>query len=676
MIPQLRRGQKQNSIVTQVPAAIGGINAVTSLPEMNRQEAIFMVNILPEDFGCEVRDGFREWANGWTGGAAKTVIPFEGNVDVDDRLFVASPDGIWDVTTDGTTVPNLEITFPSQGGQAGICHSVVYGNDAGDRFLLLCDGENGYYVYTQTTDSWEKIAEGGGGITGVDPDLFNFVMIWKARVWFIERETGIAWFLNQAEAFLGAVVQFNWGDQFRYGGPLVSLHNWTLDGGNGIDDYLVGLSGAGDVIVYQGTDPTSKSDFGLVGSWFVGQLPFGNRCATEYGGELYILSVQGLSPLSKVLHGAGINDDQTYITNKVSPYIRSVMDDVQGEFGWHTHIHPKQSLLYINTPPRVGVRQLAFTLYFGHNSWGIIGELDKSHTANWRGEVYWTDINRNKIMIQQGNVDGVYIDPITDGQPVAIDWEVLGSYQSLGAPATFTRVQFIRPLFIGQGGIPAYVVQAYYDYDISRLTTPPVFGEFPAPLWGNAGAHIFALQSEGADVMILSIQDGTVQIAGVTTIDVTIDTHPLATLTWNVPNERYEGASVGIQTYLNGQIGNALSTTIDPDIFASSSYTLTPAAIGADAGVNQPLFDFDNVPLPPPTIFGSIAPTVIFGTGVAVNGEGAWNANVWTGGIQTNDQPRGGTGMGRETAINIRGRTSDDTTLVGYEVIFDQGGLL
>ena len=675
MIPQLRRGQRQTASAQTIPAPIDGINAVTSMATMSQEEAIYMVNILPEDFGCEVRDGYHEWANGWTGGPAKTVIPFEGNIEADDRLFVASVEGIFDVTAEGTTAPVQVVTFPSSAGNAGICHSVNYGSDAGERFLLVTDGENGYYIWEQLTDTWTKVVEGGGGIQNVDPALFDFVTIWKARIWFIQRDSGIAWFLSQADSILGPANEFNFGDQFRSGGTLRSIHNWTLDGGAGIDDYLVGISGAGDVIVYQGTDPTSKADFGLVGSWFVGSVPAGNRFASEYAGELYILSVQGLLALSNILNGANKAQKTTYLTNKISPYIRVVMDTTKEQFGWHVHIHPKQSLLYINSPPRPGAPQTAFTLYFGHLSWGLISGLDRAHTANWRGEVYWSDINLNKLYIQRGHVDKVFLDPIQDGEPEAIDWELLTAYNSLGTPE-YKRVQFIRPMFIGEGGNPAFVVKAYYDYDVTRLNQPPVYAFGAQALWGNAGRYSFALQSEGADLMVLSIQDGTIQLSGVTTIDVTIGAHPLATLTWSVPNSRYEGASVGIQAYLVGEIGNDLATVIDPDILASANYTLNPAALGLDAGFNQPLFDIENDPLPPPTQLGSLQPSVIFGTGIPTTGEGTWNGSDWSGGIQTSDNPRGANGMGRHVAINIRGRTSNDTTLISFDVIWDTGGLL
>ena len=483
MIPQLRRGQRQHTQAAEIPASTAGINAIASLARMNEDECIFSFNILGEDFGMEVRDGYREWANGWTGGFARTVITFEGNIDAEDRMWVANDEGIWDVTVEGTTNPTQDVVFPSGAGNAGICSYVTYGNDNGDRFVLLCDGENGYYTWEQTTDTWTKVAEGGGGgITGTDPALFDFFMIWKTRVWFIQRDTGIAWFLDKSATFLGTVNEFNWGDQFRYGGRLVSLHNWTLDGGNGIDDYLVGIGAAGDVIVYQGTDPTSKNDFGLVGSWYVGQLPFGNRIASEYAGELYILSIQGLIPLSKLLNGAAIGDPATYVTAKISPYIRLGLDTELTDFGWQVHIQSKQSRLYINAPILPNRPQLAFTMYFGTGAWGIIDGLPKAHTADYQGEALWTDSAINKIYIQVGNRDKVYLNPEVDGESEAITWSVLTAYQKLGQASHYKRMQYIRPIFVG-GQVPAYSVRASYDYDISEFTFAPVERQNENGLW-------------------------------------------------------------------------------------------------------------------------------------------------------------------------------------------------
>lgn len=478
-------GQSRYTQEAAMPAPIGGINAVDSMVQMSPIECIYTENILAEDFGMEVRDGFVEWANGWTGGIARTVITFEGNTDADDKMWVANDEGIWEVSTEGTTAPTQSVTWPSTAGNAGICSFINFGNDAGDRFLILCDGENGMYTWEQTIDTWVKVAEGAGGIIGVDPALFDFVMVWKRRVWFIQRDSGLAWFTASVNNFKGNVELFNWAAQFKTGGQLIALHNWTLDGGEGIDDYLVGMSGAGDVVIYKGTDPSSATDFGLVGSWFVGETPLGRRTALEYSGDLYMLTIQGVIPLSALVRGEKASDQQTYISNKISPYIRSVLDEVLNDFGWHVHVHPKQSIIYINSPPRGNMPQLAFTLYFGNRSWSVISGLPKADTANWQGQVFWTDIERNKLFIQRGFLDNVYLDPDTDGLPTEVEWNMLTRYDPLGTPSKQKRVQYIRPQFIADGP-PAYFVRARYDYDISTIFGSPIDSEQGSKLWDEA----------------------------------------------------------------------------------------------------------------------------------------------------------------------------------------------
>ncbi len=486
-LPNTRRGQRQSSTAATIPAAIMGINASQALASMAPDECIYSYNLLAQDLGMVVREGYVEWANGWTGGVAKTVITFEGNSTADDKLFIANDAGIWDVTTEGTTAPTQVVTFPSTAGNAGICSFVNFSNDGNARFLLVCDGENGYYRWTQSTNTWVKYTIGSGAnqIAGVDPALFDFVMIWKERVWFIQKGSANAWYLD-AGVFEGTAAKFNFGAQFRFGGALKSLHNWTLDGGSGIDDHLVAISSAGDVIVYQGTDPSDATKFGLIGSWQVGQLPAGNRIASEFSGELYILSIQGILPMSAVLTSANTTDADIYLTANISPYIRTVLTEEINSFGWHIHIHPKEGVLYVNSPPRESYEQLAFTLYFGNKAWSMVRGLDKAHTGNWQGDIFWTDITRNKMFIQRGTVDKVYLDPATDGQPSAITWNVLTSYQSMGlSPATYKRVQYIRPIFLS-GGVPAFTVAARYDFDITEISGSPAYGIAGSGLWDTA----------------------------------------------------------------------------------------------------------------------------------------------------------------------------------------------
>lgn len=482
-VPQLRRGQRQNAKGGTIPASMEGINAVTSLALQSPAECVYTYNLISQDLGMVVRTGFEEWANGWTGSIAKTAIPFEGHQDADDKLFTANDEGIWDCTTEGTVAPTQVLTWAVTGGEAGYCSYQVFTNDGNDMFVLLCDRVNGYHVYTQTTDTWAAVATGAGAnqIAGVAATLLDYVMVWKNRVWFVEKDSSNGWYLDIATLY-GTATKFNFGSQFRQGGALRMLYNWSLDGGLGIDDLLVAVSGAGDVVVYQGTDPDTAATFALTGSWFIGGVPKGNRFGAEFGGEVYILSVYGLLPISQLLNGSSTNDPNTYLTAKISPFIRQVMTEYREDLGWQVVIHPEDAQLNIDTPQDTIRGNVAFVQYFGNQAWSMVRGVDKFHTVNWRGKTYFTLGDRNSLAIKRGNKDNVWIDEATDGVPAPIEWSILTSYQNMGEPARYKRCQYIRPQFIADA-LPSFSVAARYDFDIAEEGAAPALPVVQGGLW-------------------------------------------------------------------------------------------------------------------------------------------------------------------------------------------------
>ena len=501
-LPQLRQGQQQATTGTTIPAGIEGINAVQSLALMSVAEVVYTYNLVSQDLGMVVRKGFEEWAKGWTGSIGKTAIPFEGHQDADDKLFVANSEGIWDCTAEGELAPTKVLTWDDTTGEAGYCSFVLFSNDGNDLFILLCDVVNGYHVYTQTTDTWDKVTQGTGAgqVEGIDPTNFDFVMVWKNRVWLIEQDSANAWYLDVATLY-GAVTKFNFGSQFRQGGSLRAIYNWSLDGGLGLDDLLVAVSGAGDVVVYQGTDPDDASKFSLQGSWFVGGVPLGNRFGTEFGGEVYILSVYGLLPISQLLNGSSTNDPNTYLTAKISPFIRRVMTERREQLGWQVVVHTEDAQIHIETPQDSKNGNVAFVQYFGNQAWSMIRGLDKYHTVSWRGKTYWTAGDRNSLQIKEGNRDNVWLEPDVDGVAAPVDWSVLTSFQDLGTGPSNKRVQYIRPNFLADA-VPAYSVVARYNYDVAELTTVPSgdlneagrwdVANWDDAIWGGSAAVIDA----------------------------------------------------------------------------------------------------------------------------------------------------------------------------------------
>jgi hypothetical protein len=96
-------------------------------------------------------------------------------------------------------------------------------------------------------------------ITGVTTTTLANVLLFKHRIWFIQKNTLKAWYLPTDS--VGGVAQALRPKRRRdaSGGYLVDMEAWTIDAGYGADDNLAFITSTGEVIVYRGTDPASAA---------------------------------------------------------------------------------------------------------------------------------------------------------------------------------------------------------------------------------------------------------------------------------------------------------------------------------------------------------------------------------------------------------------------------------
>src|SRR4030095_12221597 len=101
------------------------------------------------------------------------------------KLFAAKGNGVYDVTAGGTG------PFPAESGISvvGSFWTWINYQNVGGSYLIATNNTGGYALYDGT--SWSMIAEGvaPGQISGVNPAFFVYVMEWKRRLWFIEKES-------------------------------------------------------------------------------------------------------------------------------------------------------------------------------------------------------------------------------------------------------------------------------------------------------------------------------------------------------------------------------------------------------------------------------------------------------------------------------------------------------
>jgi hypothetical protein len=528
------RAAKQRTQAVFLPPSQGGINAIDGAANVPPNDALRLINMVPQEYGTAVRKGYREHCPPVPlGDGIKTVMPFVSKTTDTDtsRLFCATSDGIYEITTPGAA-PIKRFDFPVKTALAGWCSWHNFQTLAG-QFLLICDLANGYIVYDGTANTFAV-----GVITGPTPAevTLDFVTVWKNRVWLVQQDTGTAWYLPVG-TFTGLAKEFNFGNKFKYGGHLKGLWNWTLDGGEGVDDYLVGISAGGDCVVYKGTDPDTAGDFNMQGSFFLGTPPRGRRIADDFGGDLLVLTSAGCLQLSKLIGGLPVTDEQVSISRKINPRLNQFMDRTLDLFGWEIRSFPREQLIILAAPQEVGRPPMQFVYQTATRAWSQFNNLPMLTGEVFKGKFYIGTLD-NRVFTYEGYVDNVLLAD-AGASANAIEWEGFTSFQSYGAPATFKRIQMMRPQFVGTE-VPAFFIQANYDFDISAITGSPGYVVPAGGLWNT----------------------------------------------------------------------------------------------------------------------------------------GLWDGAAWGGGFIVDQPPWGGSGVGRHIAINMRGRSSNETIHVGTDVMFDTGGLL
>jgi hypothetical protein len=346
-----------------------------------------------------------------------------------------------------------------------------YVTQAGDNIVLYADGENGLFTYDPVGDTWAQTtgisaAPGSSGIFTVENVVF--VVVHKLRIWLVESGAEKAWYLP-VSSIAGDAEEFFFAQKFQNGGELVGLYNWTVDGGNGRDDNLVAVSRAGDVIPWTGEDPSDAATWTSTGTFFIGSVPRGNRIASEYGGELYLLSSLGVTSMSDLLSGANPDDPfRNLIGYRIARFLREDMDAYQFDHGWTMRFITRIGALIITTPQRNdgNYRQYIYNLATG--GWGWWRDVPILGIDVWDGKVMFGD-KTGRVLRMDVAPDNVTLDGLTR---LKINWYLLTSYQSLGTPAMFKRVKMMRPNFLTDTK-PAFEAHAFYDYEVAE-PLPPV----------------------------------------------------------------------------------------------------------------------------------------------------------------------------------------------------------
>ena len=464
MLMQPLRGNKARAQKVRqgvVLAPTGGWDASSPLADMPKDRAVELINWFPQPGYIEVRRGsnYHAWNLVSDATPVETLMPYVGMAGT-SKLFAAAGTIIYDVTTEG-------IGTESATGFANARWQWATMVNSGGTYLYCVNGSNPARHFNGSV--WAEPS-----ITGVSPSDLIHINLHKKRLWFVELDTTKAWYLP-TDAIAGAATSFEFGSNFREGGYLVATATWTRDGGSGSDDYLVGISSRGEVAVYTGTDPATANTWALVGV-FQCPAPIGRRCFQKYGGDLILITLEGIYPLSQLL-----SVDQSQARGiALSQNIQTAFNDAARSgkdlFGWEAIVYPKGTRLIVNVP---NVEFSDSNQYVMNTLTGAWARFDNNHANCWA--VF------NEKLYYGGNDGAVYeADTGSADVSTAITAIAQTSYQAFQAPGTIKHFTALQALITSsQGTQPSLGISTDF-VETSEMSTASTVASSGIALWDVA----------------------------------------------------------------------------------------------------------------------------------------------------------------------------------------------
>ena len=537
-VPQQRR-----AVTASLPAPIGGWNARDSLAEMNPLDAVQMVNFFPTPTDVTMRKGYTKISTGITGDVLSLMNYSSptGNklfASTDNNIYDTSTStatvslsgntsGKWIhsmiTTAGGSFMPAVNNTDPmvvydgarwsrsattstaqtistiTRGGTGNltatlttaVAHGLVTGNTitvAGaiptqfnGTYRITVTGATTFTYTMATAPSGDATTVGAYTInyyiTGQNSNTFAYVNLFKERLYFVEENSLSFWYLP-VDSINGAVTEFPLGGIFKRGGYLQAMGTWTIDAGYGVDDLAVFVTSNGEVAVYKGSDPSDPNDWSLVGIWNIGQT-FARKCVFKFGGDILLLTQDGLVPLSAGLQSTRL-DPRVNITDKIFFAISQAADLYSANYGWQMNYLAKYNMLIVNIPITTGSEQ-----YVMHNitkSWGRFTGVN----ANC-----WEMSGNDMYFGGNGYVARFYDSFSDDGANInAFVQQAYSYFDTRGQQKRFTMV---RPILQTDNGLPTVLCGISTDYETVDLTSQISFnpntldvGVWDTALWDDA----------------------------------------------------------------------------------------------------------------------------------------------------------------------------------------------
>jgi len=467
---------KAKSRTTTFPPPVRGWIRNENLAASRPQGAYVLDNWFPTQTGIRMRAGSRKHAT-VSSGACTGLFTYK--VGTTEKFFAADETKIFDITSvaDADVIPTAAVSSQT----SGYYSTVQMGTSGGD-YLYAVNGDDSPQLFDGTT--WTAItAVSTPAITGVTTSNLSFVWVFANRLFFVEKGTMKAWYLP-VDSVGGAATSISFNGVFENGGELLFGGTWSLDSGSGLDDKCVFVSSTGEVAVYEGTDPSSASTWGLVGTYDI-TPPLGFNATLRAGGDLILATENGMVPISEAVQKDTAALSLAAITRAIEPEWTTEVSARRSK-SWDVLKWPSNNMAVVALPVVNSTTEAyCFVVNMETGAWCRYTGWDTECLGLFNSVGYFGTSDGKVMQMEAGGSD--------DGMPYVASY--VGLFDHLGAPGAVKTVHSARTIFNAASEIEPQI-SISKNYAVSLPSPPNSIDDFTVSEW-DVGLWDVALWDSG-----------------------------------------------------------------------------------------------------------------------------------------------------------------------------------
>lgn len=299
----------------------------------------------------------------------------------------------------------------------------------------------------------------------------NLTYVWKYRnrLFFIQSNSMNAWYLG-INSVGGVLAPIPLAGSATKGGKLLWGATWSLDAGDGIDEKCVFCTDQGEVLIFTGTNPSDSANWRQEGRYSLSP-PLGMNAHLQIGGDMLLLTVDGIIPLSQAITKEAGQLELAMLTRTIKRAWREEVN-LKRAWPWSIKKWDEYGALFITTPGGLPGKRLCLVANNATVAWSRFVGYDATCFIRMRADLFF------------GTQDGIVMQADRTGYDDGVPYvaTLVGGWEAFGAPGGQIVWHQARASFHSSAFEPFQPrLAATIDYEVV-LPTPPPAGPDPGVL--------------------------------------------------------------------------------------------------------------------------------------------------------------------------------------------------